>query len=99
METLGQILEGVGSLGSLICLIIIWVKMFQNGNTGLGIACILLTCLCVGPLITYIFGWIKAGEWNSRQIMLIWTVCIILSIVGSLMAPVDVNQFQQQLPH
>ena len=55
METEISPIQLVLALPSLVCLIIAWVAMFQQGKTGLGVACILLTFLCgIGGLITFI---------------------------------------------
>ena len=44
--------------------------------------CIVLTfCFGVGPLIAFIYGWIKAAEWNIKNIMLVWTGVFILNII------------------
>lgn len=58
------------------------VKMFQNGQTGLGIACIVLVlCAGIGALIAFVYGWIKSGEWDIKNIMLAWTGAIVLNIL------------------
>jgi hypothetical protein len=71
----------LGLIG-LVCIILVWVKMFQNEKTGLGIACIILTlCAGIGGLITFIYGWIMSGEWKIKSVMLFWTISIILQIL------------------
>jgi hypothetical protein len=62
------------SLGSLVCWIIVLVKIFQAGNIGMGIVGI----IC--PLVAFIYGWMKADEYKIKNIMLIWTVLVIASI-------------------
>jgi hypothetical protein len=97
MDLVGQILSGIGGLGALICFILVLVKMFQNGATGLAIACIVLAFCCgIGALIAFIYGWIKSGEWNLRNVMLVWTVCIVLSVIGNAMNPA---QFTAGIEH
>lgn len=74
-----QILVG---LGSLICLILVWIQMFQHGETGLGILCIVLTFLCgIGGLITFIMGWVRAKPWGITNIMTAWTILFVIGIV------------------
>ena len=98
MQTIGMVLGTVAGLGSLVCFVLVLVQMFQRGHTGLGITCIvLLFCCGIGALIAFIYGWINHREWGITTIMLIWTVCIGLNIVGNVMAPPDFSQFQQQL--
>jgi hypothetical protein len=52
MQVLGLLLQVVGGITSLVCFVMVLVKMFQNGKTGLGIACIVLVFCCgIGGLI------------------------------------------------
>jgi hypothetical protein len=96
MPVLASILSGVGGLISLVCFILVLVKMFQNGKTGLGIACIVLFFCCgIGGLVAYIYGWVGSGDWDLRNVMLAWTVGIILGIVGGALNPGQFQQFQQ----
>ena len=90
MELVGQILSSAAGIGSLICFILVLVKMFQNGQTVLGIVCIV--CCGIGGLIAFVYGWIKSGEWGIQKVMLIWTVCIILQIIGGVMSPAAFSQ-------
>ena len=75
------ILALIASLGYLICLIIVLIKQFQNGGVVHGIIGI-VTC----GLWTFIWGWLNSGKLNLRNIMMIWTlvliVCIILNVMG-----------------
>ena len=80
-----QVLVG---LGSLACFILVLVKMFQNGQTGLGVVCIVLVfCVGIGALIAFIVGWMNANRWGITNIMIVWTVCWIVGIVLGFMAP------------
>lgn len=85
MGALIQIISLLLSLLSLGCFIMVVVKMFQHGQTGLGIACIVLViCAGIGALIAFVYGWIKSGEWNIKNIMLAWTAAIIVNILLSI---------------
>jgi hypothetical protein len=101
MPLLGSILASVGGLIILVCSILVWVKMFQNGRTGLAILFILLSCCAIGIPITFIYGWIKSTDWNLRNVMLAFTVGFIMHIVGGILNPAQIQtsyqQFQQQL--
>jgi hypothetical protein len=68
-------------LGSLVCWIMVVVKIFQSGNVGLGI----LGILC--PLFTFIYGWVKADEFGIKNLMLIWTVLVVAGIGLNLAMP------------
>jgi hypothetical protein len=71
-----QILQLLISLGALVCFIIVLIKQFQVGGAVHGIIGI-ITC----SLWTFIWGWINAGKAGVKNIMLIWTVLIIVNIV------------------
>jgi hypothetical protein len=62
-------------LGSLICFIIVLIKLFQNEGALKGI----LGLICA--LYTFIWGWMNATRLNLRNIMMIWTLLIIIQIV------------------
>ncbi len=99
--TLLQWLLLLFGIGYLICWIIILIKMFQNWHKGLAILSIALASLFgIGTLITFIFGWKKAREWDDmdnfasvfqwssggicRNVMRVWTVCIVGVIIVSI---------------
>jgi hypothetical protein len=81
MSGLIGVLAVICAIGSLVCLILVIVKMFQNDETTMGIVCI-VTCFCgIGGLITFVYGWMKSSEWDIKNIMLAWTGCIVLSVL------------------
>lgn len=83
---LGYILALICGIGSLVCLVMVLMKMFQAGQTGLGIACIVLIfCTGIGGLIAFIYGWMKNAEWGIKNVMLAWTGCIVGQILAMLM--------------
>lgn len=59
------------AVGSLICWIIMLVKLFQAGYTLQGV----LGIFC--GIVAFIYGWMKADELDAKPIMLAWTGCII----------------------
>ena len=67
-------------LGCIICFIIVLIKLFQEQGALHGI----LGLICA--LYTFIWGWINASRLNLRNIMLIWTLLIILSIIVNVMS-------------
>jgi hypothetical protein len=96
MTLIGQILSSVAALGGLVCFILVLIQMFKHGKTGLGITCIVLFWCCgIGYLITFIYGWVVSREWSLTPVMLVWTVCWVLGIVGHILNPIDFSQFQQ----
>src|SRR2546428_11639036 len=62
-------------LGSLICFIIVLIKLFQNEGALKGI----LGLICA--LYTFIWGWMNANKLGIRNIMLIWTILCIVQLV------------------
>jgi hypothetical protein len=97
METLGTIIGGIGSLLMLVCHIIVIVKMFQKGQTGLAIVAIVLTLCGFGFLLTLIYGWMRSTEWNIKNIMMAYTLGWILWITGSVLNPGQYTYLQGQL--
>lgn len=75
------ILAMVLSLVSLVCFIIVLIKQFQNAGVVHGIIGI-VTC----GIWTLIWGWMNATKLNIKNIMMIWTlvlvVCIILNVMS-----------------
>lgn len=71
----------IAGLGGLVCFIMVIVKMFQHGQTGLGVTMIITGICCgIGYLITFIYGWTKASAWRMQNLMIAYTVCIIATI-------------------
>ena len=68
-------------LVSLVCFIMVLIKMFQNDQT---VAGILSICIC--PLIAFVMGWMNADKWGIKNIMLAWTGVIVGSIILNIVA-------------
>ena len=73
---LWSILGIIAELGVLICFIIVVIKQFKTAGALHGIIGI-VTC----TIWTFIWGWMNSGKLNLRNIMLIWTVLIIVVCV------------------
>jgi hypothetical protein len=82
MAIIGTLFSVVGGLGSLICLVMVLVKMFPAEGALKGILAIICT------LYAYIWGWINAGRFGLSNIMLAWTGCIVLAIIGSMIGSI-----------
>lgn len=77
-----QALYYLVSLGSLVCFIIVLIKLFQQKGALHGI----LGLLC--GLYTFIWGWMESGRLGIKNIMLAWTALIILSMaLGFMVRP------------
>ena len=64
-------------LGCIICLIIVLIKLFQEKGVLHGI----LGLIC--GLYTFIWGWMNADRLGIKNIMMIWSLLILVSIVLS----------------
>ena len=70
------------SVGSLVCLILVLLKLFPDKGVGWGIFGI----IC--GLYTFIWGWQNAARHGIQQIMMIWTACFVASIVLNVLVSV-----------
>jgi hypothetical protein len=61
-------------LGSLVCYVIVLIKLFQAEGALKGI----LAVIC--GLYAFVWGWINAARFNLRNIMLAWTALIIAGL-------------------
>jgi len=71
MQIIGMLLW----VGCLICGIIVLIKLFQEKGILHGI----LGFICM--LYTFIWGWMNASRLNIRNIMVVWTLLIIVSVI------------------
>jgi hypothetical protein len=67
------------SIVSLVCWIMVLIKMFQSEGALKGI----LGIIC--GIYAFIWGWMNAGRFNMKNIMIAWTIAIILSIIANVM--------------
>jgi hypothetical protein len=62
-------------LGCVICYIVVLIKLFQNEDTIKGI----LGIIC--GLYTFVWGWMNANRYGIKNVMMIWTLLLIVSII------------------
>ena len=67
---------GIAGLVSLVCWIMVLVAMFKNGQVGLGIVSI----FC--GIVALIVGWMNADKWGIKNVMIAWTIAILVGIVA-----------------
>jgi hypothetical protein len=79
MEGLLVGLSLVVSLGSLVCLIMVLIKMFPAEGTLKGI----LGIIC--SLYAFIWGWINKDRYGLKNVMIVWTALIVVAIVLNVM--------------
>ena len=65
-------------LAAFVVQILVVVKMFQNAGVLHGI----LGIIC--GLYAYIWGWMNSDKLGIRNLMIIWTVLVIIAIILSL---------------
>jgi hypothetical protein len=75
MATVLTILAVVAAIGSIICWIMVLIKLFQEKGVLHGI----LGIICA--LYPFIWGWMNTGKLNIKNVMIIWTVCWVLGII------------------
>ncbi len=74
MEIVGMI----AGFGSLVCWIMTLVQMFKKGGALQGILGI-ITC----GIWAFIWGWLNVKKTDQKTVMMAWTVCFILSVIGN----------------
>jgi len=81
------VLSWILSLGSLICFILILIKMFTTDDAFLAIVCIVtLFCGGIGYLIAFVMGWIKSSSYDAEGVMLVWTGCFVGGVLLNILA-------------
>ena len=68
----------VVGIASLVCWILVLVKIFQSGDTLWGV-------LGLCPLVAFVYGWVKVKELDVQKIMMIWSVCVGINLVLNIM--------------
>ena len=63
-------------LAAIVCFIMVLIKQFQTAGAVHGIIGI-ITC----SIWTFIWGWMNATTLNIKNIMMIWTLLIVICIV------------------
>ncbi len=63
-------------LAAFVCFIMVLIKQFQTAGPVHGIIGI-ITC----TIWTFIWGWMNATSLNIKNIMMIWTLLIVICIV------------------
>jgi hypothetical protein len=66
-------------VGCIICWLIVLIKLFQDKGILHGI----LGLICW--LYTFIWGWMNGTRLNIKNIMIIWTLLLIVSIIVNAM--------------
>jgi hypothetical protein len=77
-----QGLSVVVGLVSLCCYFYVIYQMFENAETVIGIVCLVGICvLGLGGIVAFVYGWIKARDWEIVPVMAVWSGCIVLNLL------------------
>lgn len=79
MAMLLSLLSVAIGIGSIICWVMVLIKLFQNEGPLWGI----LGIICA--LYALIWGWMNADKYNLRKIVMIWTALAVVGIVLNLL--------------
>jgi hypothetical protein len=86
------ILAMLVALGCLVCFIMVLIKMFQNEGALKGI----LGLIC--SLYAFIWGWMNATKLGIKNIMMIWTLLIIVAIILNFLGGFSYYQMPTNTP-
>lgn len=86
MSPIGLVLLSVGGIGSLVCWIMVLIKMFQTEKPLIGV----LGILC--NLWAFIWGWMKSTSLGLKKVMILWTLCLVLAIIGNVINAAAIAQ-------
>jgi len=75
-----QIIGMLVGLASFVCFIMVLIKQFQTAGAVHGIIGI-ITC----GIWTFIWGWMNASKLNIKNIMMAWTLLIVVGIAINLL--------------
>jgi hypothetical protein len=97
-DTSASIVVGLATLVSFVCFVLVLIQMFQHGETGMAIACIVLSLCCgLGGLVAFIYGWTKARQWNIGNLMTAWTVAFAIDVVAGIVNPAPFRQVREMM--
>lgn len=78
-----MIVSWLASIVSIVCWVMVLIKMFPAEGPVKGV----LAIIC--GLYAFIWGWMNASRFNLRNIMLIWTIAILVAVAMNFMgAPI-----------
>jgi hypothetical protein len=70
------------SIVSVLCYLFVIYQMFDKAETVIGILCVVGVCLLgLGYLVAFVYGWIKAREWEIVPVMSIWSGCLAANLL------------------
>jgi hypothetical protein len=77
-----QTISTILGLVSLVCYFYVIYQMFNNAETVIAVVCLIGICvLGLGGIVAFIYGWMKAREWEIVPVMAIWSGCVVANLV------------------
>ena len=77
-------LQGINvvlTIVSICCYLFVIYQMFDKAESVMGIVCLIGVCVFgLGGIVAFVYGWIKAREWEIVPVMAMWSGAIVLSI-------------------
>ena len=74
MATILSLLAVIVGIGTLVCWIMVLIKIFKTEGPLYGI----LGIIC--SLYALVWGWMNADKQNIRQLMMIWTALVVIGL-------------------
>jgi hypothetical protein len=97
-DNLTALVIGAAGVVNIICFVIVLIQMFQRGATGLGITCIVLALCCgMGVLVAFVYGWMRARDWNITNLMTVWTIAVAIDIAAGAANPAPLRPLRDTL--
>ena len=78
IDLAANLINIAAGLGSLICLVLVLIHLFQSDQHGWGVICLILLIFGgIGALVAFVKGWLD----GLGTVMWVWTGCILLAAV------------------
>ena len=77
-----QTLSSVLGVVELLFYFYVIFLMFNNAETVIGVVCLIGLCLLgLGGLVAFVYGWMKAWEWEIVPVMTLWSGVGVVHII------------------
>jgi hypothetical protein len=79
-----QGLSVIVAIVSVCCYFYVIYQMFDKAESVIAIVCLVGICLFgLGGIVAFVYGWIKAREWEIVPVMAVWSACVVINILLS----------------
>ena len=85
------ILVNIAGLVALVCMIMTIIKMFEHSGVLVGILGIVFCWI----FVPFIWGWVNVNKTGQKNIMIIWTICYLISFVFGWQQQMDMIEQMQ----